>query len=47
MVIFRYRRRSWFRDLLAKLGAMLILLGRPKKDTIYIVEDYGVFIRRH
>lgn len=42
----RYRRRSWFGDLLARLGAILILLGRSKGDSVHIVENYGVFIRR-
>jgi hypothetical protein len=42
----RYRRRSWFGDILARLGAALIILSGSKGKSIHIVEKYGVFIRR-
>lgn len=42
----RYRRRSWFRGALARMGAILIILSGAKGRSIHIVEDYGVFIRR-
>lgn len=42
----RYRRRSWYRDILARMGAALILMSGSKGRSIHIIEDYGVFIRK-
>ena len=42
----RYRRHSWFRGIIARMGAALIILSGSKGKSVHIVENYGVFIRR-